>query len=117
MVRRAGGRDFVEALARGIDVLTASWGGAIHLWDGRTGELRNVLMAHDGSIPFVAFLEDGHLVSAGYDLRIAWWDESARSAIRIAEPPDREKEAKTRWPTPCGPRGGRGGSWRPTIRP
>ncbi|MDE0484493.1 MAG: sigma-70 family RNA polymerase sigma factor [Candidatus Poribacteria bacterium] len=50
-------------------------GGAIHLWDGGTGELKTTLIGHTAPVTMLAFNPDGStLASGGLDEVIRFWD-------------------------------------------
>jgi WD40 repeat protein len=56
-------------------VASASWDRTVKLWDARSGEERQTLKGHGGSIHAVAFSPDGLMVaSASWDRTVKLWD-------------------------------------------
>jgi cytochrome c len=66
-------------------VATASWDGTVRVTPIAGGEAR-VLEGHQGNVNAVAFLPDGSIVSAGYDLTLRIWPADGGAARIVTLP-------------------------------
>ena len=65
---------------------SGGWEGDIHLWRVPDGTLNKTLSAHRDSVNGIVFLDDTHLVSAGYDGRITVWDVEGKLLREVQTP-------------------------------
>ena len=78
----------IAALAASPDgawLASASWDHAVRLWPLRSGDA-HVLTGHQDNVNGVAFLSDGHVVSAGYDATLRIWPTGDGSPVIVSLP-------------------------------
>ncbi|MCI0462913.1 MAG: ankyrin repeat domain-containing protein [Gemmataceae bacterium] len=83
--RVAGGGQALVYGGDGKQLITGDEGGALRFFDARTGELRNVINAHDGAVLGLARIPGSRvLISAGVDRTVRFWNgATAQELLRL----------------------------------
>lgn len=83
--RAAGGGQALAYTADGKQLIAGDEKGGLRFLDAQTGELRNVIDAHEGTVLGLAVIPKSPvLVSAGYDRTVRFWNsETAQELMRL----------------------------------
>jgi WD40 repeat protein len=67
----------------GKTLLSASWDGAVKLWDPATGKEKGMLAGHTGPVRMVTFTPDGKsIATASFDGTVRFWDPQSGKQTR-----------------------------------
>ena len=81
-------RSIVNCVAvspEGTVMATGGWDTRIVLWDTAERKSRQVLSGHRGSVSYLAFADQKHLLSTSWDTQLKLWDLQSNSAVRSFE--------------------------------
>jgi WD40 repeat protein len=71
----------------GKRLATGSWGGAVRVWDARTGKELLTPRAISGGVSSVAWSPDGSRLATGSGTAQVWDAETGKELLTIADPP------------------------------